>query len=106
MLEGLAAWVLNTYLGEYVENLNTDQLSIGLLSGKFATDIVWKWLVWNTTDYLREMASEAAHTVMTMTPRALSSFITVYCNNSTLGQSLLPTYIGIFGGKNMLCVPL
>ncbi|PIK58871.1 putative vacuolar protein sorting-associated protein 13D-like [Apostichopus japonicus] len=33
MLEGLAAWVLNTYLGEYVENLNTDQLSIGLLSG-------------------------------------------------------------------------
>ncbi|XP_022090239.1 vacuolar protein sorting-associated protein 13D-like isoform X2 [Acanthaster planci] len=33
MLEGLAAWVLNTYVGEYVENLNTDQLSIGLLSG-------------------------------------------------------------------------
>eukprot|EP00057_Strongylocentrotus_purpuratus_P030429 XP_781657.1 PREDICTED: vacuolar protein sorting-associated protein 13D [Strongylocentrotus purpuratus] len=33
MLERLAAWVLNTYLGEYVENLNTDQLSIGLLSG-------------------------------------------------------------------------
>ena len=35
MLEGLAAWVLNTYVGEYVENLNTDQLSIGLLSGKY-----------------------------------------------------------------------
>nr|XP_054769178.1 intermembrane lipid transfer protein VPS13D-like [Lytechinus pictus] len=33
MLERLAAWVLNTYLGEYVENLNTDQLSIGLLTG-------------------------------------------------------------------------
>ena len=33
MLEGLAAWVLNTYVGEYVENLNTDQLSIGLLQG-------------------------------------------------------------------------
>ncbi|WAR08719.1 VP13D-like protein [Mya arenaria] len=33
MLEGLAAWVLNTYVGEYVENLNTDQLSIALLSG-------------------------------------------------------------------------
>ena len=33
MLEGLAAWVLNTYVGEYVQNLNTDQLSIALLSG-------------------------------------------------------------------------
>lgn len=28
------AWVLNNYLGKYVENLNTDQLSIALLSGK------------------------------------------------------------------------
>jgi vacuolar protein sorting-associated protein 13D len=33
MLEGLAAWVLNTYVGEYVENLNTYQLSIALLQG-------------------------------------------------------------------------
>ncbi|CAC5356846.1 VPS13D [Mytilus coruscus] len=33
MLEGLAAWVLNTYIGEYVENLNTAQLSIALLQG-------------------------------------------------------------------------
>ncbi|KAG5879440.1 hypothetical protein JTB14_025696 [Gonioctena quinquepunctata] len=33
MLEGLVAWVLNTYLGKYVQ-LNTDQLSIALLSGK------------------------------------------------------------------------
>ncbi|KYM95934.1 Vacuolar protein sorting-associated protein 13D [Cyphomyrmex costatus] len=33
MLEGLVAWVLNNYLGKYVENLNTDQLSIALLSG-------------------------------------------------------------------------
>ncbi|KAK3737381.1 hypothetical protein QZH41_011519 [Actinostola sp. cb2023] len=30
MLEGLAAWILRTYVGEYVENLNTDQLSIGV----------------------------------------------------------------------------
>ncbi|XP_076236647.1 vacuolar protein sorting 13D [Calliopsis andreniformis] len=30
MLEGLVAWVLNNYLGKYVENLNTDQLSIAL----------------------------------------------------------------------------
>lgn len=33
MLEGLAAWVLNTYVGEYVEDLNTAQLSIALLQG-------------------------------------------------------------------------
>lgn len=33
MLEGLAAWVINNYLGKYVENLNTDQLSIALLQG-------------------------------------------------------------------------
>lgn len=35
MLEGLVAWVLNTYVGEYFENLNTDQLSIALLQGSF-----------------------------------------------------------------------
>lgn len=34
MLEGLVAWVLNNYLGKYVENLNTDQLSVALLSGR------------------------------------------------------------------------
>ncbi|KAJ8920133.1 hypothetical protein NQ315_011790 [Exocentrus adspersus] len=33
MLEGLVAWVLNNYLGKYVQ-LNTEQLSIALLSGK------------------------------------------------------------------------
>lgn len=33
MLERVAAWFLNTYVAEYVGNLNTDQLSIGLLSG-------------------------------------------------------------------------
>ncbi|XP_038387896.1 vacuolar protein sorting-associated protein 13D isoform X6 [Canis lupus familiaris] len=33
MLEGLVAWVLNTYLGKYVNNLNTDQLSVALLKG-------------------------------------------------------------------------
>ena len=32
MLEGLAAWVLKTYIGKYV-NVNPDKLSIGLLSG-------------------------------------------------------------------------
>lgn len=34
MLEGLVAWVLRTYIGEYVENLNTDQLSVGIYQGK------------------------------------------------------------------------
>ena len=33
MLEGLATWFLNNYLGKYLENLNTDQLSIALLQG-------------------------------------------------------------------------
>ncbi|KAI5095714.1 vacuolar protein sorting-associated protein 13D isoform X1, partial [Silurus meridionalis] len=33
MLEGLVTWVLNTYLGKYVSNLNTDQLSVALLKG-------------------------------------------------------------------------
>lgn len=35
MLEGLVAWVLNTYLGKYVNNLNTDQLSVALLKGEW-----------------------------------------------------------------------
>lgn len=35
MLEGLVAWVLNTYLGKYVNNLNTDQLSVALLKGEY-----------------------------------------------------------------------
>lgn len=34
MLEGLVAWVLNNYIGDYFENLNTDQLSIAILQGK------------------------------------------------------------------------
>uniref|UniRef100_A0A7E4V616 Ricin B-type lectin domain-containing protein n=1 Tax=Panagrellus redivivus TaxID=6233 RepID=A0A7E4V616_PANRE len=34
MLEGLVTWVLNNYVGEYLENLNADQLSIALLSGQ------------------------------------------------------------------------
>lgn len=34
MLRELIAWVLNNYLGKYVGNLNTAQLSVALLSGK------------------------------------------------------------------------
>lgn len=41
MLEGLVAWILNNYLGKYVENLNTDQLSIALLSGKVISQVVF-----------------------------------------------------------------
>lgn len=33
MLRDLIAWVLNNYLGKYVGNLNTAQLTIALLSG-------------------------------------------------------------------------
>lgn len=33
MLRELIAWVLNNYLGKYVHNLNTAQLSVALLSG-------------------------------------------------------------------------
>ena len=35
MLEGLVAWVLRTYIGEYVEDLNTDQLSVAIYKGIF-----------------------------------------------------------------------
>ena len=34
MLEGLAAWFLNNYLGKYLKNLNTGQLSVALLQGE------------------------------------------------------------------------
>lgn len=34
MLEGLVTWVLNNYVGEYLENLNADQISIALLQGQ------------------------------------------------------------------------
>lgn len=34
MLERLAAWFLNTYVADYVGNVDTDQLSIGLLKGR------------------------------------------------------------------------
>ncbi|XP_033150669.1 vacuolar protein sorting-associated protein 13D isoform X4 [Drosophila busckii] len=34
MLRDLITWVLNTYLGNYLENLNSAQLSVALLSGE------------------------------------------------------------------------
>lgn len=40
MLRDLIAWVLNNYLGRYVENLNTTQLTVALLSGKQTVE--WK----------------------------------------------------------------
>lgn len=41
MLERLAAWFLNTYVAEYVGNVVTDQLSIGLLKGKKLKSLSW-----------------------------------------------------------------
>lgn len=38
MLRDLIAWVLNNYLGRYVENLNTTQLTVALLSGEQANE--------------------------------------------------------------------
>ena len=29
MLQSIAAWLLHNYIGEYIENLNADQLTIG-----------------------------------------------------------------------------
>ena len=40
MLEGLATWFLNTYLGQYLEDLDTSQLSILLLQGQVDLDRV------------------------------------------------------------------
>ncbi|XP_054162795.1 intermembrane lipid transfer protein VPS13D-like [Oppia nitens] len=34
MLSSLVAWVLNSYIGEYFDNVNTDQLSIALHNGE------------------------------------------------------------------------
>ena len=34
MLEGLATWFLNNYLGKYLQLLDTTQLSISLLAGQ------------------------------------------------------------------------
>lgn len=41
MLRELIAWVLNNYLGKYVENLNTAQLTIALLSGEY----LFSWVI-------------------------------------------------------------
>lgn len=40
MLRDLIAWVLNNYLGKYVGNLNTTQLTIALLSGTKCIPVV------------------------------------------------------------------
>lgn len=34
MLRELITWVLNTYLGKYLEDFNPAQLTVALLSGK------------------------------------------------------------------------
>ena len=43
MFEKLVAWVLNTYIGEYVDDLNTDKLSVGIMNGMLNIDqIAWR----------------------------------------------------------------
>ena len=44
MLERLVAWFCNNYLGRYLENLNTDQLSVALLQGKKNVVYMHFWL--------------------------------------------------------------
>lgn len=39
MLNELITWVLNTYLGKYLEDFNPAQLSIALVSGKYIYDV-------------------------------------------------------------------
>ena len=43
MLERVVAWVMNNYLGQYVENLNTTQLSVALLQGMW--NYRWLWIL-------------------------------------------------------------
>lgn len=38
MLNELITWVLNTYLGKYLEDFNPAQLSIALVSGELTKD--------------------------------------------------------------------
>lgn len=40
MLNELISWVLNTYLGKYLEDFNPQQLSVALLSGAFTKTLV------------------------------------------------------------------
>uniref|UniRef100_A0A915J0G4 Chorein N-terminal domain-containing protein n=1 Tax=Romanomermis culicivorax TaxID=13658 RepID=A0A915J0G4_ROMCU len=40
MFESLAAWVLNSYIGDYLEKLNTDQLSLDLFQGQLELEDV------------------------------------------------------------------
>ena len=36
MFEGIVADLLNKYLGKYVQNLDTENLSIGILDGEYS----------------------------------------------------------------------
>ena len=38
MLEALLAWLINNYIGEYFDNVNTDQLSIAYGEGEIELD--------------------------------------------------------------------
>ena len=75
MLESLAAWVLRTYVGEYVENLNTDQLSIGYgKSGMNTRSSLNYWLIPCVMFALHHFRYVYVHNVKT-----LGEFISIYC---------------------------
>lgn len=41
MLRGIVTSVLNNYVGEYLENVNADQLSIAIFQGNFFLKIIY-----------------------------------------------------------------
>lgn len=42
VLDGIVARILNKYLSKYIKNLDSDNLDVGLLSGKLGAQI-FKW---------------------------------------------------------------
>ena len=47
MLEGLVTQLLNRYLGEFIENLDAEQVRVGMLSGKAVLRglrLILRWL--------------------------------------------------------------
>ena len=42
MLESFAAWILNTYIGDYFGNVNTHQLRMSLKNGMYPIVMVTK----------------------------------------------------------------
>lgn len=56
MFESFAAWILNTYIGDYFGNVNTDQLRMSLHSGKFV--VIFVWFLTNFSFFVGEIELE------------------------------------------------